>query len=74
MAWSITQSPLNLLILPALGSQVTAPEGYLATLGASITNNKYKTCITWSGVSDLSSLAGTNQTAEPQFSMSGLAP
>lgn len=48
--------------------------GYLAALGASITKDKYKACITWSGASDLSSLVASSQTPEFQFSMSGIAP
>ena len=48
--------------------------GYLTALGASITKDKYKACITFSGPSDLTNLTGTSQTPEFQFSMSGLAP
>ena len=48
--------------------------GYLAALGASITKCKYRACTSWSGASDLCSLAGTSQTPEFQFSMSGLTP
>jgi dipeptidyl aminopeptidase/acylaminoacyl peptidase len=42
---------------------------YLAALGASITKNKYKAAICWSGASDLASLTGTSQTPEFQFSL-----
>lgn len=67
-------SSLGLADVSRLSLAGHSSDGYLAALGASVTNDKYKACITCSGPSDLTILSGTSQKPEFQFSLSGLVP